>query len=75
MLTRVKAPHKDTHEPGLDAGGVDRDRQRDPPLEGASAALAVLAALTVLTLVVPNFTVTTPGPSVGVTAGMMEGAA
>jgi Ca2+:H+ antiporter len=31
-------------------------------LQGASAALAVLAALTVLTLVLPNFTTTTPGP-------------
>ncbi|HLH87940.1 MAG TPA: ionic transporter y4hA [Xanthobacteraceae bacterium] len=31
-------------------------------LQGASAALAVLAALTVLTLVLPNFTLTTPGP-------------
>jgi len=31
-------------------------------LQGASGALAVLAALTTLTLVVPNFTTTTPGP-------------
>lgn len=31
-------------------------------LHGASAALAVLAALTTLTLVVPNYAVTVPGP-------------
>src|SRR5262249_41903855 len=31
--------------------------------EGASAALAVLAALTILTLVVPNFTTSSPGPA------------
>jgi Ca2+:H+ antiporter len=31
-------------------------------LQGASGALAVLAALTTLTLVVPNFTTTSPGP-------------
>src|SRR5215210_318759 len=32
-------------------------------LQGASAALAVLAALVTLTLVLPNYTTTTPGPS------------
>ena len=32
-------------------------------LEGASAALAVLTALVTLTLVLPNYTTTTPGPS------------
>src|SRR5262244_724603 len=31
-------------------------------LEGASAALAVLAAISVLTLVLPNYTTTVPGP-------------
>ncbi len=31
-------------------------------IQGASGSLAVLAALTVLTLVLPNFTSTTPGP-------------
>jgi Ca2+:H+ antiporter len=30
--------------------------------QGANAALAVLAALTTLTLIVPNYTTTTPGP-------------
>src|SRR5215213_5487010 len=32
-------------------------------LQGASAALAVLTALVTLTLVLPNYTTTTPGPS------------
>src|SRR5262245_36473095 len=44
------------------AGGVRHHEQRFQ-LQGASAALAVLAALTVLTLVVPNFTTSTPGPT------------
>jgi len=43
------------------AGGV-RHHEQGFQLQGASAALAVLAALTILTLVVPNFTTTTPGP-------------
>jgi Ca2+:H+ antiporter len=44
------------------AGGV-RHHEQGFQLQGASAALAVLAALTVLTLVVPNFTTSTPGPT------------
>ena len=32
-------------------------------LSGASAALTVLAALTMLTMILPNVTVTTPGPT------------
>jgi Ca2+:H+ antiporter len=44
------------------AGGM-RHHEQGFQLQGASAALAVLAALTVLTLVVPNFTTSTPGPS------------
>ena len=44
------------------AGGM-RHREQGFQLQGASAALAVLAALTVLTLVVPNFTTSTPGPT------------
>jgi Ca2+:H+ antiporter len=40
-----------------------RHHEQGFQLQGASAALAVLAALTVLTLVVPNFTTSTPGPS------------
>ena len=32
-------------------------------LSGANAALAVLAALTVLTLILPNYTLATPGPT------------
>jgi len=42
--------------------GAARHREQEFQLQGASAALAVLAALTVLTLVLPNFTITTPGP-------------
>jgi Ca2+:H+ antiporter len=43
------------------AGGV-RHRAQGFQLQGASGALAVLAALTTLTLVLPNFTTTSPGP-------------
>ena len=43
-------------------GGV-RYREQDFKLDGASAALAVLAALTTLTMIVPNFTIAAPGPS------------
>jgi Ca2+:H+ antiporter len=43
-------------------GGV-RHHEQGFQLKGASAALAVLAALTTLTLIVPNVTTTTPGPT------------
>ena len=43
------------------AGGV-RHREQGFQVQGASAAMAVLAALTILTLVVPNFTTSAPGP-------------
>ncbi len=43
------------------AGGV-RHHEQGFQLQGASAALAVLAALTTLTLVLPNVTIATPGP-------------
>ena len=43
------------------AGGV-RYREQGFQVQGASAALAVLAALTTLTLVLPNFTTTAVGP-------------
>jgi Ca2+:H+ antiporter len=43
------------------AGGI-RHYEQGFQLEGALAALAVLAALTVLSLVVPNYTTSTPGP-------------
>lgn len=43
------------------AGGM-RHHVQGFQLQGASAALAVLAALTTLTLILPNFTTTTPGP-------------
>src|SRR5690348_4381480 len=42
-------------------GGARHHEQAFRP-QGAGAALAVLAALTVLTLILPNFTTTTPGP-------------
>jgi Ca2+:H+ antiporter len=43
------------------AGGV-RHHEQGFQIQGASAALAVLAALTTLTLILPNATTTTPGP-------------
>ena len=43
------------------AGGV-RHREQGFQVEGASAALAVLAALTTLTLIVPNVTTSAEGP-------------
>jgi Ca2+:H+ antiporter len=42
--------------------GGARHREQGFQVEGASAALAVLGALTVLSLIVPNFTTTAPGP-------------
>lgn len=42
-------------------GGL-RHREQGFQIRGASAALAVLASLSVLTLVMPNFTRTNPGP-------------
>jgi Ca2+:H+ antiporter len=45
----------------LMSGGV-RHHEQGFHLQGASAALAVLAALTVLTLIVPNVTTSAPGP-------------
>ena len=43
------------------AGGA-RHHEQGFQIHGASAALAVLAALTTLTLILPNFTLATPGP-------------
>jgi Ca2+:H+ antiporter len=43
------------------AGGA-RHHEQGFQIHGASAALAVLAALTMLTLVLPNFATTAPGP-------------
>jgi Ca2+:H+ antiporter len=43
------------------AGGA-RHHEQDFQLHGASAKLAVLAALTILTLVLPNVATTAPGP-------------
>ena len=44
------------------SGGV-RHHEQGFQLQGASAALAVLAPLTILTLVLPNFTTSAPGPT------------
>jgi Ca2+:H+ antiporter len=44
------------------AGGV-RHHEQGFQVRGASAALAVLAALSVMTLVLPNYLVATPGPT------------
>ena len=46
----------------LFAGGL-RHHEQSFRLEGANAALSVLIVLTTLTLIFPNFTVTTPGPT------------
>jgi Ca2+:H+ antiporter len=43
------------------AGGA-RHREQSFGLYGVSAALATLAAISVLTMVLPNYTTTTPGP-------------
>ena len=42
--------------------GGAHHREQGFQVHGASAALAVLAALTILTLVLPNFSTSTPGP-------------
>ncbi len=42
--------------------GAQRHHEQTIQLQGASAALAVLGTLAVLTLVLPNYTVATPGP-------------
>ncbi len=43
--------------------GGARHHEQAFRLEGANAALAVLTALTVLTLIFPNFSISSPGPS------------
>jgi Ca2+:H+ antiporter len=43
--------------------GGFRHREQSFQLQGANAALSVLIPLTTLTLIVPNFTVSTPGPT------------
>jgi len=39
-----------------------RHREQTFSLDGVSAALAALATIVIMTLVFPNYTVTTPGP-------------
>ena len=53
-------------------GGV-RHHEQDFRVQGASGALAVLAALTTLALVLPNYTLSTPGPSLAESQLIFEG--
>jgi Ca2+:H+ antiporter len=53
--------------------GGARHREQGFQVHGASAALAVLAALTVLTMVLPNFTTSTPGPVLATSQLVFEG--
>ena len=55
--------------------GGARHREQGFQVEGASAALAVLAALTVLSLIVPNVTTTRPGPVFSTAQLVFAGAA
>lgn len=55
--------------------GGARHREQGFQVEGASAALAVLAALTVLSLIVPNVTTSTPGPDFSTAQLIFAGAA
>jgi Ca2+:H+ antiporter len=55
------------------AGGV-RHREQGFQLQGANAALAVLIALTTLSLVLPNFTTTAPGPAFSTSQLIFAGA-
>src|SRR5215831_19615271 len=43
-------------------GGM-RHHEQGFQVQGASAALAVLASLTILTMILPNYTLGTPGPA------------
>jgi len=47
---------------GLGVGGGVMHREQSFSLEGVSAALVALGTIAILTLVFPNYTVTTPGP-------------
>ena len=55
------------------AGGV-RHREQGFQLQGANAALAVLIALTTLSLVLPNFTTSVPGPAFSTSQLIFAGA-
>ena len=55
------------------AGGV-RHREQGFQLQGANAALAVLIALTTLSLVLPNFTTSAPGPAFSASQLIFAGA-
>ncbi len=53
--------------------GGARHHEQGFQVHGASAALAVLAALTILTLVLPNLTTSTPGPQLAQSQLIFEG--
>jgi len=53
--------------------GGARHHEQGFQVHGASAALAVLAALTILTLVLPNVTTSMPGPSLSTSQLVFEG--
>ena len=53
--------------------GGARHHEQGFQVQGASAALAVLAALTILTLVLPNATIATPGPLLTESQLLFEG--
>mgnify|MGYP003343651322 FL=1 len=55
--------------------GAARHHEQGFQLQGASAALAVLAALTTLTLVLPSVTTSAPGPYFSVSQLVFAGAA
>jgi len=55
--------------------GGARHHEQGFQVQGASAALAVLAALTTLSLIVPNYTITTPGPDFSTPQLIFAGAA
>jgi Ca2+:H+ antiporter len=55
------------------SGGI-RHREQDFRVHGASAALAVLATMTILTLVLPNFTTSAPGANFSPPQLMFAGA-
>jgi Ca2+:H+ antiporter len=58
---------------GLCRLGGARHHEQGFQVHGASAELAVLAALTILTLVLPNLTTSTPGPQLAQSQLIFEG--
>lgn len=54
--------------------GCIRHREQDFEVKGASAYLAVLTVLSVLTLILPDYTITTPGPTLAPAQLLFEAA-